>query len=113
MYKLLKTLLVVTFLVFLQDRPLQSLWGLNIDSISFNAEDKADVLGAGNSRTADRKPDASFNLARERSTGHQKDLAQKRDHRQDVEFLPVGHHQNFLSLRTAAATCLTLPAGCL
>lgn len=63
MYKLLKTLLVVAFLVFFTGSAFAVSLGLDVDSISFNAEDKADVLGAGNSRTADGKPDASFSLA--------------------------------------------------
>ena len=63
MYKLLKTLLVVAFLVFFTGSAFAVSLGLDVDSLSFNAEDKADVLGAGNSRTADGKPDASFSLA--------------------------------------------------
>ncbi len=63
MYKLLKTLSVAAFLVFFTGSAHAVSLGLNVDTISFAPDDKADVLGAGNSRTADGKSDASFSLA--------------------------------------------------
>lgn len=63
MYKFLKSLLAVAFLIIFTGSAFAVSLGLNIDSINFNPDEKADVLGAGNSRTADGKPDASFNLA--------------------------------------------------
>jgi hypothetical protein len=63
MQRLSKIFMVVAFLVFFTGSAFAVSLGLDVDSISFNAEDKADVLGAGNSRTADGKPDASFSLA--------------------------------------------------
>ena len=112
MYKLLKTLLVVVFLVFFTGSAFAVSLGLDVDSLSFNAEDKADVLGAGNSRTADGKPDASFSLA---VSGAQavKRISLKNETTGKTWSSPRQAQQNFLSLRTAAATYLTLPAGCL
>lgn len=63
MKRFLKPLLIAVFLVFFTGSAFAASLGLDVDSITFNAEEKEDVLGAGYSRTPDGRADASFNLA--------------------------------------------------
>jgi hypothetical protein len=62
MKKFFKPMLVAVFLVFFTGSAFALSFGLDVESINFNADEKADVLGAGSSRTSDGKADASFNL---------------------------------------------------
>ena len=62
MKRFFKPLLIATFLIFFTGSAFALSFGLNVESINFNAEEKEDVMGAGSSRTADGKVDASFNL---------------------------------------------------
>lgn len=62
MYKLSKIIMVTLLLIVFSGAAFGASLGLDVDSIYFNADDKADVLGEGTSRTADGKVDASFTL---------------------------------------------------
>ncbi len=63
MRKLSKTIMAALFIVIFSGSAFAASLGLDIDSISFNADEKADILGEGSSRSADGKADASFTLA--------------------------------------------------
>ena len=63
MERFLKPLFLAMFLVFFTGSAFAASFGLDVDSITFNAAEKEDVLGTGSSRTPDGRADASFNLA--------------------------------------------------
>ena len=63
MKRFLKSLLIAFSLVYFTGSAFALSFGLNIESINFNGEEKEDVLGAGSSRTPDGRADASFSLA--------------------------------------------------
>lgn len=63
MQRLLKTFMAALFLIVFSGAAFAASLGLNVDSIYFNADEKVDIVGAGTSRIADGKIDASFSLA--------------------------------------------------
>ena len=63
MHKLSKTIMVALFLVIFSGSAFGASLGLDVDSIRFNADEKADIIGEGTSRSSDGKVDASFTLA--------------------------------------------------
>ncbi|MDY9921477.1 MAG: hypothetical protein U2P59_06595 [Synergistota bacterium] len=63
MQRLLKTFTVALFLIVFSGAAFGASLGLDVDSIYFNADEKVDIVGAGTSRIADGKLDASFSLA--------------------------------------------------
>jgi len=63
MSRFLKPLLLAVFLSIFTGPAFAASFGLDVDSIRFNPEEKQDLLGAGSSRTADGKADASFSLS--------------------------------------------------
>lgn len=63
MKKLFKTLLVVGLLLLFTNSAYALSFGLNVDSLQFNSEEKVDLMGTGSSTTTDGKTDASFSLA--------------------------------------------------
>lgn len=63
MDRFLKTMLMAIFLVIFTGSAFAASFGLDVDSIRFNPEEKEDILGAGSSSTADGKADASFSLS--------------------------------------------------
>ena len=62
MERLSKTIITALFLVIFSGAAFGASLGLDVDSIYFNADEKADVMGAGTSRSADGRTDASFSL---------------------------------------------------
>ncbi len=63
MQRLLKTFMAALFLIVFSGAAFAASLGLDVDSIYFNADEKVDIVGAGTSRVADGKIDASFTLA--------------------------------------------------
>lgn len=63
MDRFLKTMLITAFLVIFTGSAFAASFGLDVDSIRFNPNEKEDILGAGSSRSADGKTDANFSLA--------------------------------------------------
>ncbi len=63
MHRLLKTFMAALFLIVFSGAAFAASLGLDVDSIYFNADEKTDIVGAGTSRIADGKLDASFTLA--------------------------------------------------
>ena len=63
MSRFLKPLLLAVFLSIFTGPAFAASFGLDVDSIRFNPEEKQDLLGPGSSRTADGKADASFSLS--------------------------------------------------
>ena len=63
MQRLLKTFIAALFLIVFSGAAFAASLGLDVDSIYFNADEKVDIVGAGTSRVADGKIDASFTLA--------------------------------------------------
>lgn len=63
MYKLSKIFATLFFLFIFSGAAFAGPFGLEISSIYFNAEEKADFLGEGTSMNSDGKTDASFSLA--------------------------------------------------
>lgn len=63
MDRFLKIMLMAIFWVIFTGSAFAASFGLDVDSILFNPEEKEDILGAGSSRTADGKADASFSLS--------------------------------------------------
>jgi len=63
MQRLLKTFIAALFLIVFSGAAFAASLGLDVDSIYFNADEKVDIVGAGTSRVADGKIDASFTFA--------------------------------------------------
>ena len=62
MKRLSKTIMTALFLVIFSGAAFGASFGLDVDSLYFNADEKADVMGAGTSRSADGRADACFSL---------------------------------------------------
>lgn len=62
MKKIFKMLLVVVLVAFSAGSAFAATFSLNVDSLTFNADDKQDIIGAGTLQTADGTTDASFTL---------------------------------------------------
>lgn len=63
MQRLLKTFMAALFLIVFSGAAFAASFGLDVDSIYFNADEKVDIVGTGTSRIADGTLDASFTLA--------------------------------------------------
>ncbi|MGD9666390.1 MAG: hypothetical protein AB7U31_02920 [Synergistaceae bacterium] len=63
MQRLLKTFMAALFLIVFSGTAFAASFGLDVDSIYFNADEKVDIVGTGTSRIADGTLDASFTLA--------------------------------------------------
>lgn len=63
MQRLLKTFMAALFLIVFSGAAFAAPFGLDVDSIYFNADEKVDIVGTGTSRIADGTLDASFTLA--------------------------------------------------